>query len=112
MNYNAEKIRNIALAGHNGSGKTSLAEAILYNAGIIDRMGKTSDGTTVCDYDAEEIKRGISISTSLASFNLSLNPNYITSFFITISQLFYDVKKKTQNFCEKNIDITDFLCYN
>ena len=69
MNYNAEKIRNIALAGHNGSGKTSLAEAILYNAGIIDRMGKTSDGTTVCDYDAEEIKRGISISTSLASFN-------------------------------------------
>ena len=69
MTYNAEKIRNIALAGHNGSGKTSLAEALLYNSGIIDRMGKTSDGTTVCDYDAEEIKRGISISTSLASFN-------------------------------------------
>lgn len=69
MAYNAENIRNIALAGHNGSGKTTLAESILYNAGVIDRIGKTSDGTTVCDYDSEEIKRGISISTALASFN-------------------------------------------
>ena len=65
---NAENIRNIAFAGHNGSGKTSLVEAILYNAQVTDRIGKTSDGTTVCDYDAEEIKRGISISTALASF--------------------------------------------
>ena len=73
---NAENIRNIAFAGHNGSGKTSLVEAILYNAQVTDRIGKTSDGTTVCDYDAEEIKRGISISTALASFeynNLKIN---------------------------------------
>ena len=71
-----ENIRNIAFAGHNGSGKTSLVEAILYNAQVTDRIGKTSDGTTVCDYDAEEIKRGISISTALASFeynNLKIN---------------------------------------
>ncbi len=67
--YEVNKIRNIALAGHNGSGKTSLAEAILYKAGATDRLGKTADGTTVCDYDQEEIKRGISISTSLASFD-------------------------------------------
>lgn len=67
-NSNAEKIRNIALAGHNGSGKTSLAEALLYKAGASDRLGKTADGTTVCDYDPEEIKRAVSISTSLASF--------------------------------------------
>ena len=66
--YDVNKIRNIALAGHNGSGKTSLAEAILYKAGASDRLGKTADGTTVCDYDPEEIKRGISINTSLASF--------------------------------------------
>lgn len=66
--YEINKIRNIALAGHNGSGKTSLAEALLYKAGVTDRLGKTADGTTVCDYDQEEIKRGISISTSLASF--------------------------------------------
>ncbi len=63
------KIRNIALAGHNGSGKTSLAEALLYKAGASDRLGRTADGTTVCDYDPEEIKRAVSISTSLASFN-------------------------------------------
>ncbi|MDE7097889.1 MAG: elongation factor G, partial [Ruminococcus sp.] len=52
----------------NGSGKTSLAEALLYKAGASDRLGKTADGTTVCDYDPEEIKRAVSISTSLASF--------------------------------------------
>ncbi|OPZ18852.1 MAG: Elongation factor G [Firmicutes bacterium ADurb.BinA205] len=66
--YDINKIKNIALAGHNGSGKTSLAEAILYKAGASDRLGKTVDGTTVCDYDPEEIKRKISIGTSLASF--------------------------------------------
>ena len=74
--YDVTKIKNIALAGHNGSGKTSLAEAILYKAGASDRLGKTADGTTVCDYDPEEIKRSISIGTSLASFeynNLKVN---------------------------------------
>ena len=66
--YDVNKVKNIAFAGHNGSGKTSLAEAILYKAGASDRLGKTADGTTVCDYDPEEIKRKISIGTSLASF--------------------------------------------
>ena len=66
--YDVNKIRNIAFAGHNGSGKTSLAEALLYKAGATDRLGKTSEGTTICDYDPEEIKRTISISTSLAAF--------------------------------------------
>ena len=66
--YDVKKIRNIAFAGHNGSGKTSLAEALLFKAGASDRLGKTADGTTVCDYDPEEIKRKISISTSLAAF--------------------------------------------
>ncbi len=65
---NTNKVRNIAFAGHNGSGKTSLAEAVLYKAGASDRLGKTADGTTVCDYDPEEIRRKISIGTSLASF--------------------------------------------
>ena len=66
--YDVNKVKNIAFAGHNGSGKTSLTEAILFKSGAADRLGKTSDGTTVCDYDPEEIKRGISIGTSLASF--------------------------------------------
>lgn len=59
-------IRNVALLGHGGSGKTSAAEAMLYLTGSIDRLGKTTDGNTVCDYDAEEVKRGFSLSTSIA----------------------------------------------
>lgn len=66
--YGAETIKNIAIAGHSGSGKTSLAEALLFRAGAIDRLGKTDDGNTVCDYDPEEIKRKASLNTSLASF--------------------------------------------
>ena len=63
-----KQIKNIALAGHNGSGKTSLADALLFKAGAADRVGKTADGTTICDFDAEEIKRKISINTALAQF--------------------------------------------
>ncbi|MCX4256053.1 MAG: elongation factor G [Oscillospiraceae bacterium] len=66
--YGTDAIRNIAIAGHAGSGKTSLAEALLFRAGASDRLGRTDDGTTVCDYDPEEIKRKASLSTSLASF--------------------------------------------
>lgn len=66
MSYAIENIRNIAFLGHGGSGKTSLAESMLYVTGAIDRLGKISDGNTVCDYDAEEIKRQISISSAIA----------------------------------------------
>ena len=60
-----KKIRNIALLGHGGCGKTSLSEAVLYITGATDRIGKVADGNTVSDYDAEETKRGFSISASL-----------------------------------------------
>ena len=66
--YLADKIRNIALAGHGGCGKTSLAEAMLFKAGVTDRMGKIENGNTVCDYDPEEIKRKVSLTSSVASF--------------------------------------------
>ncbi len=59
-------IRNICLLGHGGSGKTSIAEAMLYSAGETDRLGKTPDGNTICDFDAEEKKRGYSISLAVA----------------------------------------------
>ncbi len=64
--YTAKNIFNIALAGHSGSGKTSLAEAMLYLCGGSDRLGKVSDGNTVLDYDAEEIKRKTSVQTCMA----------------------------------------------
>jgi len=58
-------IRNICLLGHSGSGKSALAESLLYMTGAIDRIGRNADGNTVCDYDPEEIRRNISISTSV-----------------------------------------------
>ena len=67
-NVLTKDIRNICLMGHGGSGKTSVAEAMLYISKTIFRLGNPTDGNTVCDYDAEETKRGFSISLSLANF--------------------------------------------
>ena len=64
--YTANSIRNICLLGHAGSGKTALAESLLYMTNAIDRMGKNADGNTVCDFDPEEIRRHVSISTAVA----------------------------------------------
>ena len=63
--YTANAIRNVCLLGHSGSGKSALAESLLYMTGAIVRMGKNADGNTVCDYDPEEVRRNISISASL-----------------------------------------------
>jgi len=67
INYPASKIRNITLLGHGGSGKTALAEAMLYSAKAIDRLGRSADGNTAMDFDPEEIKRKISINTTIAA---------------------------------------------
>ncbi|MEN2984063.1 MAG: elongation factor G [Dictyoglomaceae bacterium] len=63
--YTTEDLRNIGLFGHGSSGKTTLSEAILYSAKVIDRMGKVENGNTVSDFEPEEIKRGISLNLSL-----------------------------------------------
>ncbi|MCL2578925.1 MAG: elongation factor G [Oscillospiraceae bacterium] len=66
--FPAGKLRNIALTGHGGSGKTSLGEAMLFKAGEIDRLGKIADGNTTFDFDPEEIKRQVSVSSALHPF--------------------------------------------
>ncbi len=66
--YKAKDIRNIALAGHGGDGKTSLAEALLFMAGATDRLGSVAEGNTVCDFDPEETKRKLSVSSAVAPF--------------------------------------------
>ncbi|SHE76537.1 elongation factor G [Caloramator proteoclasticus] len=65
--YKAENVRNIGIIGHGGTGKTSLAEAILFNTKESDRLGRTDDGTSILDYDPEEKKRKISISSAVAN---------------------------------------------
>jgi elongation factor G len=82
--FATEQLRSVILLGHGGSGKTSLAEAILFSAGAISRMGKVEEGTTVSDSDEEEIRRRISLNLTLLpcewekhKINLLDTPGYL-----------------------------------
>jgi len=88
--YQSKDIRNIALMGHGGEGKTTLTEAMLYAAGIIDRQGKVEDGTTVTDFEPEEIKRKCSISAACAPIdwnNKMLNVIDVPGYFDFIGEM-------------------------
>ena len=65
--YDGENIRNVALLGHADTGKTQLASAMLYTSGVGTRLGKVDEGTSVTDFDEEEIERGFSISAAVAT---------------------------------------------
>ncbi|MCL4393790.1 MAG: elongation factor G [Chloroflexi bacterium] len=82
--YKAEQIRNVVLVGHSSSGKTSLAEALLFNTGAVTRLGKVDDNTSISDFDPEEQRRKISINTSLVpcewngfKINMLDTPGYV-----------------------------------
>ncbi|HDH06713.1 MAG TPA: elongation factor G [Nitrospirae bacterium] len=84
MSFDVGKIRNLAVIAHGGAGKTSLVEAILFDSGSTDRIGRIEDGNTVTDYEPEEIQRKISISSAMAfcdwngyRFNIIDTPGYI-----------------------------------
>jgi elongation factor G len=66
--YKAEELRNVSLVAHSAAGKTSLTEAMLYNTGVLSRLGKVEEGNTVSDYDPEEIRRKISVNTAVCPF--------------------------------------------
>jgi elongation factor G len=68
-NYEVSKIRNVAVIAHSGAGKTSLVEAMLFNSGMIDRLGNVQDGNTTTDSEPEEIDRKISITSALSFCN-------------------------------------------
>ncbi len=83
MPHTIDEVRNVVLVGHSGSGKTALAEAVIFNTGQLTRLGRVEDGTTVSDFDSEEIERKISLKTSLLSgewkgihFDLMDTPGY------------------------------------
>ena len=65
--FNSTQLRNLALVGHGKSGKTSIAENCLFKCGATNRVGKTDDGTSILDYEPEEVKRKMTIDSSLAS---------------------------------------------
>jgi len=73
MNLESEKVRNVALVAHGGAGKTSLAEAMIFNSGETSRMGRVEDGNTIMDYDEEERKRTASINSSFYQFKWKKN---------------------------------------
>jgi elongation factor G len=82
--YQTKNLRNVGIIGHSGSGKTTLTEALLFYTKTIDRFGKVEDGTTTSDYDVEEKKRRISVSTSIAPFeweNVKVNLVDIPGYF-------------------------------
>src|SRR5436190_18724528 len=65
----ADRIRNVSLIGHRGSGKTSLHEALLFEAGVVNRLGRVEDGTTVSDFEPDEQEREMSIGATVSSFD-------------------------------------------
>jgi elongation factor G len=82
--YPPDRVRNVVLVGHGSSGKTTLAEALLHHTGVVSRMGKVEDGTTVCDFEPEEVKRHLSLSLAIApaecdghKLNLIDTPGYL-----------------------------------
>ncbi len=103
--YKTENLRNVGLIGHGSAGKTSIAEAMLFNTGVLDRFGKVDDGNTTTDFDPEEIKRRISISAAVAPCdwkNIRINLVDTPGYFDFVGELVASL-----NVCDSAIIVVD-----
>src|SRR5688572_31227971 len=99
--YTTENIHAVALVGHGGAGKTMLAEALLWKAGVIGAMGSTERGTTVCDFDPLEKQYGHSLSSSLVNFP-DRKSTRLNSSHSQISYAVFCLKKKKKKINKSN----------
>ena len=99
--YNYKNLRNVGLIGHGATGKTSLTEALLFYTNNTDRLGKVDDGTTVMDYEQEEKKRKISLSTSVASFEVDdIKVNIVATIVVCAASGVQVGTEKAWDYCE------------
>src|SRR5688572_32764741 len=95
--YDAASIRNVAVVGHGGSGKTQLVSALLFDAGMVNRLGRVDEGNTVTDYDEEEISRKHTLSASLAYARSEEHTSELQSQSNLVCRLLLEKKKKKHN---------------
>ena len=111
--YETKNIRNVAVLGHGGCGKTTLVESLAYITGVISRMGKVTDGNTISDFDKEEIKRQFSLSTAVVPIEANgIKYNFLDTpgYFDFVGEVFSNYYTVQQAKEKRFLDISSCLC--